>query len=509
MKVKDYLFPLLTFCLVILSLVLIAKVKPKNQIEIPVADTQPQQTIKKPDVAGSFYPADKDQLDNQLTKLLSGANQLSAAGKLRILIVPHAGVDYAGQVAAWGFKQLEGKSYSKVIILGPSHKATFSYVSVFPEGSWETPLGLVAVDEDLATRLIDKNNGIQDNISVFSGEHSLEIELIFLQKVLKNFKVVPMLIGQVNDAILLNLADKISKNIDDDTLLVVSSDLSHYPTWDTANAIDNQTIKAILSGNADTFKQTVLDIESRSYLQVETAACGQDAIWVALKVAQKLNLTDFKEIKYENSGDVTSDKSKVVGYGAIGVWDSEVNSNSNELDDTAKKEAINIAINTLYGFINNHEKPDIVIKSEVLKKPLGAFVTLNKNGQLRGCVGKFEPTESLANVIQDMAVSAATQDSRFQPVTPDELKDITVEISVLTPTKRINNWRDIILGKNGVVVQKDFHSGTFLPQVATENNWTLEEFLSELCSEKAGLPNDCYKDPSVAIYTFEAQVFEQ
>lgn len=146
-------------------------------------------------------------------------------------------------------------------------------------------------------------------------------------------------------------------------------------------------------------------------------------------------------------------------------------------------------------------------KNQILTKPFGAFITLKKHGKLRGCIGSFEPSESLARVIQNMTIAAATQDSRFLPVEPNELKDITIEISVMTPKRKIGNWRDIKLGKHGVVVQKDNHSGTFLPQVATGTGWNKEQFLSELCSQKASLPADCYKDPEVTLYVFEAQVF--
>jgi AmmeMemoRadiSam system protein B/AmmeMemoRadiSam system protein A len=506
MKAKYYILISFILCLAV-SPLLIFKNKSAGEKNTSTSITPITQVVRSPAVAGSFYPADKDQLNKQLGEYISNASFSTESGKIRILIVPHAGIDYSGQVAGWGFKQLEGKSYSKIIILGVSHQTAFPYISVFSRGRWKTPLGSVDVDENLAANLVDKNNGIYDDAKVQSSEHSLEVELIYLQKVLKNFKVVPVLIGQVDDKILTSLSDKISQEFDEDTLLVVSSDLSHYPDWETANIIDNQTISAILSGNSDEFEKTVTAIESKSYPQVVTPACGRQAIKVALKVTQSLKFTDLRKIEYQNSGDVTKDKSRVVGYAAIGIWSAQLENRSVTLDEKAKIEAIKIATDTLQSYVNYHEKSEFDIKSKILKEPLGAFVTLKKNNQLRGCIGSFEPKEPLSNVIQNMTIAAASQDLRFQPVTPDELKDITIEISVMTPKKKISKWQDVVLGKNGVVVQKGFNSGTFLPQVATDTKWTLEEFLSELCSQKAGLARDCYKDPSVNLYTYEAQVF--
>ncbi|MGB9637368.1 MAG: AmmeMemoRadiSam system protein A [Microgenomates group bacterium] len=181
----------------------------------------------------------------------------------------------------------------------------------------------------------------------------------------------------------------------------------------------------------------------------------------------------------------------------------------NIISSKGQKEALTIARKTLEKYLSDRQIPSFSPKAEVLKKPLGAFVTLKKNKQLRGCIGTFEPKDPLYTVIQKMAIAAATQDPRFFPVSKEELNDIKIEISVLTPKTKINNWRKIKLGKHGVVIQKGFRSGTFLPQVATETGWNLEEFLSQLCTQKAGLPPDCYKDPTVNLYTFKAQIFEE
>lgn len=275
------------------------------------------QNIRKPAVAGSFYLADAAELDKEITTLINQSKKISLAGKIKILIVPHAGIVFSGPTAASGFKQVENQDYSKIIILGVSHRAWFDHAAVYDKGIWETPLGKIDVDENLASAIIAQNQKIIADQNVHQDEHSLEVELIFLQKVLKNFKILPILLSQTSDQLISDLAKKISQNFDDQTLLVVSTDLSHYPLYEIANQVDNKTISAILSGNLEKFSQTISNLESAGYTGLETAACGQKAIEVALKVGQILKLK-FKKIKYQNSGDMPfGKKSQVVGYATI------------------------------------------------------------------------------------------------------------------------------------------------------------------------------------------------
>lgn len=179
------------------------------------------------------------------------------------------------------------------------------------------------------------------------------------------------------------------------------------------------------------------------------------------------------------------------------------------LNQSAQEEALKIARQTLEEYLATGKIPSFSPTNRSLLKPLGAFVTLRKHGELRGCIGEFESKEPLYKAIQKIAIAAATQDFRFPSVKAEELENINIEISILTPKKKIDNWQEIKLGQHGVTIQKEFHSGTFLPQVATETGWTLEEFLSQLCSQKAGLPPDCYKDPTVNLFVFEALVFQE
>lgn len=506
---KKYLFFLFIFLPVLVALLfiwIIIKSNPKKTI-MPKTMQAPE-IIRKPAVAGRFYPADKNQLEEQIEDYLNKTEKLENKGKLKILIVPHAGLDYSGQTAAWGFKQLENQNIKKVIILGASHRAWFDNISVFNKGFWETPLGITPIDSSTADNLLSDNN-IVGNFDNFNEEHSLEMELIFLQKVLKDFKIIPILLGQISDYKLQILAEKIFNNMDDETLLVISSDLSHYPDKKTAGIVDNQTINSIISGNPNEFIKTINLFSSQNIPNLQTPACADKAILIAMLIANKLNFREIKKIYYENSGDITADISRVVGYGAIGFWDQNTESKTNILDIDGQKDAIMIARKTLEEYLDSGNILTINPNNKILLEKLGAFVTLKNNDRLRGCIGLFEPKIALYQVIQEMAIAAATQDSRFPPVTIEELPNINIEISIMTPKEKINDYKKIVLGKHGVVIKNKIRSGTFLPQVATETGWNLEEFLSHLCTDKAGLLENCYLQKETEIYTFEVQIIKE
>lgn len=260
--------------------------------------------VRQPAVAGQFYPASKEELDVQLTGLFDQTKKISSKVKPKILIVPHAGIVYSGKVAAWGFKQIENLGYARVILLGASHQSSFQHAAVFGQGLWETPLGKVGIDENLAQKFLDKN--ILDDPSPHLQEHSLEIELIFLQKVAHKFKILPILVSQPTKETAADLAKKISQALDEETLLVISSDLSHYLPWAVASRIDQKTIGTILSGQKNAFEKNP-----------NTCACGYEAIKIGLGVAEILQITSFQKIKYANSGDLTGEKLQVVGYTSI------------------------------------------------------------------------------------------------------------------------------------------------------------------------------------------------
>jgi AmmeMemoRadiSam system protein B/AmmeMemoRadiSam system protein A len=489
--------------LTLIALMLIASFlsgcQPKTKAPSPSA--RPALPVRPPAVAGQFYPADPEELKQQINQFLAKVPADQTAHP-RLLIVPHAGYSFSGPVAAYAYKTLQGQTYSRVILIGPSHSARFNGMAIFAEGSWETPLGSVPVDQVFAQKLIAADPQIFANTSHHQTEHSLEVQLPFLQTVLTNFQIVPILLGQVDQALLVKLAGALAQHLDSSSLVIISSDLSHYPSYDVAKKVDQETIKAILTGKLTQFNQTLQEQEKLNYPNLFTLACGSEAIRVGLILAEKLNFSQIKLLHAANSGDVPpADHSQVVGYAAIGFYSAALSPDQKTLLDLARQ--------TLVKHFAGQALPQPKNLSSFLTQSRGVFVTLTKAGQLRGCLGEFSPPDSLWQVVQRTAIAAATKDSRFPPVEVQELKDLKIEISVLSPKRKLDRWQDIQLGSQGVILQKGTVSGTFLPQVAQETGWGLEEFLSQLCTQKLGLAKDCYRQPDVTIYTYTAQVFSE
>ncbi|MFH1830634.1 MAG: AmmeMemoRadiSam system protein B [Pseudomonadota bacterium] len=467
--------------------------------------------MRMPAVSGAFYPADKTALSTMIDGFLEKANSPKAKGKLVALIVPHAGYVFSGQVAAYGFKDLVGDHFDTAILISNSHRQLFDGIAIYPRGRWVTPLGEVSVDDALARKLIDSSSLINGSESAFSGDHTLEVELPFLQKTLKNFKIVPILFGNAGQEDWRILTNAILDNTrDENVLIIASSDLSHYPSYNDAKAADKNTIDGILSGDAKTLEQNIAKTMQKKLPNVVTCACGEDAIKTVMTIAKGMGADDIKLLNSANSGDVSGEKGRVVGYAAIGFFASERPKGMSDgpLNKEEQEKLLNIAKQSVESFVKKRSMPNFEISDPELNKYLGAFVTLKKNGRLRGCIGRFSPTTiPLYQVVSLMAISAATQDMRFAPVEKDELKDLTYEISVLTEPRKIDSWKDVVPGRDGVIVKKGFHSGVFLPQVATEYNMTLEQFLGELCAQKAQLARNCFTEPDVDLYVFTAQVF--
>jgi MEMO1 family protein len=222
-------------------------------------------------------------------------------------------------------------------------------------------------------------------------------------------------------------------------------------------------------------------------------------------------------IKYMNSGDTDyGDKTQVVGYyslafslKSIDIKTSKVFETFEVYTDKDKKDLLHVARETLNKYIKEQKVPDFSKNdfTDNIKKESGVFVTLTKDGKLRGCIGQFSPDKALYVVVQDMAIAAAIEDKRFEPVTNEELNQIEIEISVLSPMRKISSIDEIQMGKHGIYIRKGVYSGTFLPQVGTETKWTKEEFLGHCARDKAGIGWEGWKDAE--IYIYEACLFEE
>lgn len=463
--------------------------------------------------AGDFYPALPDELKKDIEQFFKKAEVAEIDGSIRALIVPHAGYIYSGGVAAYGYKALansfgSAKLAVRIILIGPSHHYAISGAVLDKSDKWQTPLGEVEIDTELRDVLAKENSLFKIDSNPHEPEHSLEVQVPFLQAIFSNFsnfKILPILVNELNKNDLESVSQTLAKYADENTIFIASTDMSHYPSYKDANYADKKVINAILTGDVGKLNSAINSLENENIPNALTFLCGKEAVEVVMKVAEKIGANKINLLKYANSGDVEiGDFNRVVGYSAI-VFASK--REKNELNRDEQKELLKIARQTVESYISQGIVPQFQVSSPALMQKSGAFVTIKKRGNLRGCIGLFEPDIPLYKVVTEMAIAAAVKDARFYPVQPQELPDLKYEISVLSPLEKINDWRKIEVGKHGVEIRKGLRSGVFLPQVATENNWDRETFLENLCSQKAGLAPDCYKDKDTELYIFTAQVF--
>lgn len=493
--------------------------------ELAQVENKPMyKNLRQPAVAGQFYPSDPEQLELKIKEYLNNATA-TTSGDIKAIMVPHAGYDYSGPVAAYSYKELEGRKYDTVVIICNSHSSYFDGVAIDDADAWQMPLGTVEVDKELANKLTKADSSIKFNGSAHRYEHSLEVQLPFLQTVLpKDFKIVPILFGNTGGDSYKKLAKALADNLGEHDLVVISTDMSHYPGYKDANRIDPVTLGKIKSADIAALEKHITDTELERVPNEDTLLCGIDGVKIIMELYKLAGWDKITILHYANSGDVTGigDKSRVVGYGAVAFIgnrksdtknqkQTEAINNISDLNEQQEKILINIATTTVNKYIQDRQISEFNIIDERLNQREGAFVTLNKNGQLRGCIGQIVPTDKpLWQVVRDMAIAAATTDPRFQPVSKEELSQLTYEVSVLSKPEPVSDWHKIELGRHGVIVSKGWQSGVFLPQVATETGWDLETFLSELCLQKAGLKPDAYKnDPAVELQVFTAQVVEE
>ncbi len=446
------------------------------------------ENIKEPSVAGTFYPADKKELKESVETFLTKAQKAQRDGRLIAIISPHAGYEYSGQVAAYGYKEIKDSDINKVILIGASHHSGFKGASVYTKGSFKTPLGNVEINEKLAGSLLNESADVKFYPEAHANEHSLEVQLPFLQTVLKNFTIIPILIGSPTKQTFDHLVSKLTEMIDEKTLIIASTDLSHFHDYHRAIEMDSRIISAIER----------LSVTDAGHLleNGESEMCGTFPVIIAEEVAKRHGATLGVLFNYANSGDVTNEKDRVVGYASIGLY-------KNPLTEEEKKELLALAKRAITDYVSNGKTPEGEIKNQKFKSDGAVFVTIKKKGSLRGCIGHTQPVMPLYQSVIKNALAACSGDPRFPPMTKDELKDIDIEISILSPLNQLKNIKDIQVGKHGLVIRKGMQSGLLLPQVATELGWDRETFLKHLCS-KAGLPETAWKDAE--LYTFTAEI---
>lgn len=462
---------------------------------------------REPAVAGQFYPSTAKSLQNDLHELFSKAAVLKTSQPLRAIISPHAGYIFSGEIAAAAFKQIPAdKTYRNVFILASSHQYSFSGASVYTIGNYLTPLGEITVNKKIGKELLAASSVFIKHHESHYYEHSLEVQLPFLQyQLANNFKLVPIIIGTNSASDCKKIAKALQPYFSPENLFVISTDFSHFPGYENARLLDQLTADSICKNNTKELLKTLANNSCKKIANLDTSLCGWTSVLTLLYLSQNKNF-EYKQLAYKNSGDskLYGEKNRVVGYWAIGVYEKAIF----EISDLEKHEIMQLARNSIARFLGK----DVEVKTikgndeSILNKKAGAFISIYINNVLRGCIGGFAGEKPLHEMITHFAVSA-TNDQRFDPIEPFELENMTLEVSVLSPLKRIKSIDEFELGRHGIYIKSGFNSGTFLPQVAEKTGWSKEEFLGRCAKNKAGIAWDGWK--TAELYTYEAVIIKE
>jgi MEMO1 family protein len=472
--------------------------------------------IRPPAVAGQFYPSEPATLKMAIQQFLKDSAEIPVQRTVAI-IVPHAGYIYSGQICADAYRQVMGQDYEVVVILGVNHTTeNFKGVALAGYSGFRTPLGDVQVDEAVTSALLAEDRDCVRNREVHEREHSIEVQIPFIQVLFPTARIVPAIVHPPDTDICARFGNALGKVLKGrSALIVISSDLSHYPDADDATRIDRITLETIARLDPAMLSPLMRSLNAPN---LATRACGEAAIQAGMIAARALGTTRAVVVSYANSGDIAvGDRSRAVGYGAVVLAQGGVPSDTKILNRPAppsiptpmqeaeKKSLLAFARETIRRYLTMQTVPMARNLSPRMDFHQGAFVTLNKSGQLRGCIGHLTPDCELGKTVGAMAIQAALNDPRFPPVTLGELKNIEIEISVLTPMQSITSPDKIVVGRDGVLLIKGGSSAVFLPQVAAENRWDRTEMLDNLC-RKAVLPAGCWKRDA-RFQVFQAEVF--
>jgi hypothetical protein len=461
-------------------------------------------------VAGTFYPDNPDEIRNQIKQFLKQTNtkfQIAPENDLIAIIVPHAGWIYSGKTAVSAFKAIKDQNFDQTIFIGVDHRTGKSTIGAWPDGCFKTPSGKITIDEKLTKMLLDNDKIIVADKTQHTREHSLEVLLPFFQYFFPDKKAAFLSCsGPLTNAFSLGSSLKsILEKLPGKTLLIVSTDWSHYHSAKEAKELDMRAIDSVLQLNS---KKLVNDCQNN-----RAELCGIHGVIATIEIFKNASAST-KLLERTDSSEASNDTSKVVGYASIVIQASKSDLQNNtqtfyekETNNMSfEKEALEAARKTLEKHLRNQPAINFKFNDSRFEEKRGVFVTLKKNGELRGCIGFIQGVEPLKNALPKMAVSAATKDPRFKPVTYEELDQIKIEISVLSELVKVNDISEIEIGRDGLLLQLGGNSGLLLPQVPVEWNWDLKEYLKNLCY-KAGLPAGSYQHPQALLQRFSAQVF--
>ena len=470
-------------------------------------------------IAGSWYPGSADGIRAMSERW----ERASAADAPRVapnvLVLPHAGWAYSGETAWTAVRLVKGAKFRRVVLLAPSHRAWIENRLVAPEASAvSTPLGEIRIDNDFIDRMA-LVAPVAKNSKVHLAEHATQIEYPLLQLALGGgFSVVPLIAGSLGGDQMAMCARALSRMMDAETLLVVSSDFTHYgddfsyapygtkggrDVRERVAAVDAEALSFIEKGDADSFAAFIK--------RTGATICGHVPIELALRAFPKG--ASVVRQKYATSGDGDGDYSRFVCYDAATgcvKWQGEGNA---VLSADDRAYLLRVARASMEKAVRNGMRRgagiDVSDAPKSTRAKMGAFVTLNDKatGALRGCIGEIMPMRPLVEAVAARAVDSALGDPRFSPVSERELANLRVEVSALTPPRPVESWRDIVLGRDGMTLEKNGCFAVFLPQVAPEQAWDLPTTLSYL-SQKAGLSPDAWRS-GAKFETFQAEVFHE
>jgi len=411
--------------------------------------------------------------------------------------MPHAGYSYSGYTAAHAALALEGRQFDKIIVMGPDHNVGFRGCAISDVTTYRTPLGVIDLHLEDIRRLRE-----QPEIFIIppplseKKEHSVEVILPFLQTWLDSFRLIPMVVGDASPEL---ISRALMPLLDEETLVIASSDLSHYLSYSQAVVRDKETI------------EWIINLQSEKLVNSRNRACGKIPIAVVINLAQAYNWQPVF-VHYSNSGDAAGNRDRVVGYSVIAFYGGQ--SMAKRITKKQGAALVQLARKTIFERLGlKAENPDIDLEKEpALQEHTGTFVTLTINGALRGCIGSLTADESIVTGIQRNAINAAFQDPRFAPLTKEEAVQMAVEVSILTPPQPLEykNSKDLLAKLtphvDGVIIQKSLARATFLPQV-WEQLSDKEVFLEHLCV-KAGLPPNAWEHQELKVFTYQVQYFE-
>lgn len=497
-------------------------------------------------VAGMFYPGSAETLRSTVEGFLDEARpevpERWQEATPRALIVPHAGYRYSGRTAAISYKLLQGsKKPSRVILLGPTHTVRMGGTcSVADFSHYATPLGKVQVDVEGRDALV-QYKPFSAGREPHEREHCLEVQLPFLQVLWPDPpKILPVIVGQLSPGDCRAAAAGIASIMDEDSLVIVSTDFTHYGRRfgfapfagtpanrlrDKIRELDMGAVKHIEGLDPAGFRQYGA--------QTRATICGRLAVSIMLELFSQSDLCQAEFLHWANSGEVTGSYTDCVSYVALALYgpsealeqiksaltparagtEDAASPNPPGLSDEHKRillklarQAIEKRLDAQPGAGGEPLEVNLEEMPEPLRRENGAFVTLKKQGQLRGCIGHIVSDRPLCLCVSEVAALAAVRDPRFKPLSKEELAEITIEISVLSPLRKVKSTEEIQVGRDGLIISSGRRQGLLLPQVAVEQGWTREEFLTHTC-RKAGLPLDAWRQEGVTIYRFSATVF--